>query len=265
MRTSVLIRPAARGGKFLGPDAADARGISAWVAISDLSNGHVLAEAEIDTTGRDAGPADIMAPVSRAKPYATDAQTVGTTLAVDIDRPTVVRVTVRGPLSHPDQAREAQADVLLLPGVDIGLGDDPQGLVIEIPGYRIVRPLGRGGMASVHLAIQESVDREVALKIMSPALLADPNFGERFLREARIAAKLRHRHVVGVHDVGKVGDLHYIAMEYLTGGAILHKDGRPRDVAFALRHGKPLSLKNRLGATVGPRASGAPASDTDLP
>ena len=107
--------------------------------------------------------------------------------------------------------------------------------MIEIPGYRIVRPLGRGGMASVHLAIQESVDREVALKIMSPALLADPNFGERFLREARIAAKLRHRHVVGVHDVGKVGDLHYIAMEYLTGGAILHKDGRPRDVAFALR------------------------------
>lgn len=107
--------------------------------------------------------------------------------------------------------------------------------MIEIPGYRIVRPLGRGGMASVHLAIQESVDREVALKIMSPALLADPNFGERFLREARIAAKLRHRHVVGVHDVGKVGDLHYIAMEYLTGGPILHKDGRPRDVAFALR------------------------------
>ncbi|HET7844711.1 MAG TPA: protein kinase [Xanthomonadales bacterium] len=107
--------------------------------------------------------------------------------------------------------------------------------MIEIPGYRIVRPLGRGGMASVYLAIQESVDREVALKIMSPQLLADPNFGERFLREARIAAKLRHRHVVGVHDVGKAGDLHYIAMEYLTGGAILHKDGQPRDVAFALR------------------------------
>lgn len=134
MRTSVLVRPAARGGKFLGPDAADARGISAWVAISDLSNGRVLAEAQIDTAGRDAGPTDIMAPVSRAKPYATDAQTVGATLAVDIDRPTVVRVTVRGPLSHPDQAREAQADVLLLPGVDIGTDKDPQGLVVEIPG-----------------------------------------------------------------------------------------------------------------------------------
>ena len=107
--------------------------------------------------------------------------------------------------------------------------------MIEIPGYRILRPLGRGGMATVHLAIQESVDREVALKIMSPQLLADPNFGDRFLREARIAAKLRHRHVVGVHDVGRQGDLHYIAMEYLTGGPILSKDGQPREVAFALR------------------------------
>ncbi|NCT69146.1 MAG: serine/threonine protein kinase, partial [Rhodanobacteraceae bacterium] len=90
-------------------------------------------------------------------------------------------------------------------------------------------------MATVYLAVQESVDREVALKVMSPALLADPNFGERFLREARIAARLHHRHVVGIHDVGRAGDYHYIAMEYLAGGAVLPRDGRGRDVAFALR------------------------------
>jgi hypothetical protein len=107
--------------------------------------------------------------------------------------------------------------------------------VIEIPGYRILRQLGRGGMATVYLAIQQSVDREVALKIMNPALLADPNFGERFLREARIAAKLHHRHVVGVHDVGRAGDAHYMAMEYLSAGPILRKDGTPRDVVSALR------------------------------
>jgi serine/threonine protein kinase len=107
--------------------------------------------------------------------------------------------------------------------------------VIEIRGYRLLRQLGRGGMATVYLAMQESVDREVALKVMSPALLADPNFGERFLREAKIAAKLHHRHVVGIHDVGRSGDYHYIAMEYLGGGPILHKDGQPRPVAFALR------------------------------
>jgi len=107
--------------------------------------------------------------------------------------------------------------------------------VIEIPGYRLLRQLGRGGMATVYLAVQESVDREVALKVMSPALLADPNFGERFLREAKIAAHLHHRHVVGIYDVGRAGDYHYIAMEYLGGGPVLAKDGTPREVSFALR------------------------------
>ncbi len=107
--------------------------------------------------------------------------------------------------------------------------------MIEIPGYRLLRQLGRGGMATVYLAVQESVDREVALKIMSPALLVDPNFGERFLREAKIAARLHHRHVVGIHDVGRSGDYHYMAMEYLAGGPVLSKNGPARPVSFALR------------------------------
>lgn len=107
--------------------------------------------------------------------------------------------------------------------------------MIDIPGYRLLRQLGRGGMATVYLALQESVDREVALKIMSPALLVDPDFGERFLREAKIAAHLHHRHVVNIHDVGRAGDYHYIAMEYLGGGPVLPKDGHARDPAFALR------------------------------
>lgn len=90
-------------------------------------------------------------------------------------------------------------------------------------------------MATVYLALQESVDREVALKVMSPALMVDPNFGERFLREARIAAKLHHRHVVGVHDVGKHNDIHYIAMEYLPGGSLRIEDKKPLEATFVLR------------------------------
>ncbi len=90
-------------------------------------------------------------------------------------------------------------------------------------------------MATVYLALQESVDREVALKVMSPALMADPTYGERFLREARIAAKLHHPHVVGIHDVGRYGDSFYIAMEYVAGGPVLHDDGKARDVPFTLR------------------------------
>ncbi|UXI67207.1 serine/threonine-protein kinase [Tahibacter amnicola] len=107
--------------------------------------------------------------------------------------------------------------------------------MIDIPGYRVLRPLGRGGMATVYLAVQESVDREVALKVMSPTLMADPTFGERFLREARIAAKLHHPNVVGIHDVGRSGDCFYIAMEYIPGGTILDDEGRAREVPFALR------------------------------
>lgn len=94
------------------------------------------------------------------------------------------------------------------------------GVEIDITGYRIKEELGRGGMATVYLAVQESVLREVALKVMSPVLRADPSFGERFMREARIAANLHHRHVVAIHDVGVQGDYHYIAMEYLSGGDI---------------------------------------------
>ena len=107
--------------------------------------------------------------------------------------------------------------------------------MIEIPGYRVIRPLGRGGMATVYLAIQESVQREVALKAMSPTLLADDQFGERFVREARIAAKLRHPHVVQIYDVGRVGDHPYIAMEYLPGGAVIARNATPREPRFALR------------------------------
>lgn len=106
---------------------------------------------------------------------------------------------------------------------------------MEIPGYRIMRALGRGGMAHVYLAIQESVQREVALKVMSPTLLGDAEFGERFLREARIAASLQHRHVVQVHDVGRAGDFHYIAMEFLAGGPVLRPGEDRRDIGFCLR------------------------------
>ena len=122
---------------------------------------------------------------------------------------------------------------MLAPTLQRGIVHGYKPDVIEIPGYRLLRQLGRGGMATVYLAVQESVDREVAIKVMSPALLADPNFGVRFQREAKIAARLHHRHVVGIHDVGRVGDYHYIAMEYLAGGPVLSKDGPPRSVSFS--------------------------------
>ncbi|MBV1907721.1 MAG: serine/threonine protein kinase [Kangiellaceae bacterium] len=88
---------------------------------------------------------------------------------------------------------------------------------IEIPGYKIIKTLGVGGQATVYLAIQQGFDREVALKIMSPALAADPTFGERFIREAKIVATLSHSKIVTVYDVGESGSFYYLAMEYMRG------------------------------------------------
>lgn len=105
---------------------------------------------------------------------------------------------------------------------------------MNISGYRIVRTLGRGGMATVYLAEQKSVQREVALKVMSTTLLGDAQFGERFLREARIAARLRHPNVVQVYDVGICGEYHYISMEYLSGGSVMDHAGTPRPLGFSL-------------------------------
>jgi len=65
----------------------------------------------------------------------------------------------------------------------------------NIPGYRIEGELGRGGMASVYLARQESLNRKVALKIMNPALGANDDFKARFLNEGRIVAQLNHSHM----------------------------------------------------------------------
>jgi len=91
--------------------------------------------------------------------------------------------------------------------------------VIDIPGYLIKREIGAGGMASVYLAVQTSLDREVALKVMAPALAADPTFSKRFLQEARMLASLAHPNIVAVYDVGvSLAQLHYFSMQYLPGG-----------------------------------------------
>ncbi|BFM11082.1 hypothetical protein R50072_12350 [Simiduia litorea] len=94
---------------------------------------------------------------------------------------------------------------------------------MEIPGYKIIDTLGRGGMATVYLAIQQSFEREVALKVLSPELLRDPAFGERFLREAKIVSRLVHPNIVTVYDVGEHDGSHYLSMEYVPGQDLKHK------------------------------------------
>ena len=72
-------------------------------------------------------------------------------------------------------------------------------------------------MASVYLAIQVSLDRPVALKILSPDYSDSPEFSKRFLNEGRILASLRHSNIITIHDIGIEDGMHYISMEYVEG------------------------------------------------
>jgi serine/threonine-protein kinase len=83
--------------------------------------------------------------------------------------------------------------------------------------YKIVKLLGKGGMADVYLAYDEILKREVAVKIMKADMADDPLALERFQREAGAVTKLSHPNIVDVYDVGDDGDKHYIVMEYVKG------------------------------------------------
>lgn len=87
---------------------------------------------------------------------------------------------------------------------------------VEIPGYKMIRPVAEGGMASVYLAIQESLGRNVAIKLLKKFDSAEQ--AQRFQNEGRIIASLNHRNIITIHDIGVYGDRNYISMEYLEGG-----------------------------------------------
>ena len=86
--------------------------------------------------------------------------------------------------------------------------------------YKVSSRLGAGGMADVFLAEDQQLGRKVALKLLHRRFAADPDFVERFRREAQAAAGLQHPHVVSVYDRGSFEDTYYIAMEYLPGRSL---------------------------------------------
>jgi eukaryotic-like serine/threonine-protein kinase len=108
--------------------------------------------------------------------------------------------------------------------------------------YRIVGPLGAGGMAEVYLAHDGVLDRSVALKVMSGRYADDEEFVERFKREAQSAAALSHPNIVSIYDRGESEDgTYYIAMEYLPGGTL--KDRILKRGALAPRTASAVALQ----------------------
>lgn len=90
----------------------------------------------------------------------------------------------------------------------------------HIAGYRIVREVGRGGMGIVYEAIEEALDRRVALKVLSADLASTPRAIERFRKEASAIAGLRHDAILPIFAVGDVDGAHYFAMEFIEGGGL---------------------------------------------
>ena len=136
---------------------------------------------------------------------------------------------------------------------------------MNIPGYKILQKIGKGGMSVVYLAIQESLQRRVALKILSPTLAKEKAFCQQLVEEGKTIASLSYPNIVTVYDVGCHEGNYYLSMEYINGGClrqrmdkaqldeneaigifrtltktlafahhhrILHKDIKPRNILF---------------------------------
>jgi len=116
-----------------------------------------------------------------------------------------------------------------------------------IPGYEITGVLGEGGMGKVYLAIQLSLNRKVAVKILPPGLAADESYLLRFRNEARAAAKLRHPNIVQIYDAGEHNRLYFFAMEYISGetaaGRVMRKGKLDEESALLIGESVAVALE----------------------
>ena len=105
------------------------------------------------------------------------------------------------------------------------MGEDVRAQPFDVPGYRIMRSVGQGGMADVYLAIQLSLGRHVAIKVLAAERTPSDDLVSRFEQEARIIARLDHPHIVGIFDVGRTstGQLYY-TMPHMPNGDLAARD-----------------------------------------
>ena len=117
---------------------------------------------------------------------------------------------------------------------------------MQIPGYTLIKKINSGGMATVYLATQHSVGRTVALKIMKPSLDQDPEFHQRFQREATIIGQLSHPNIIPIYDIGRHEKFNYISMEFLSKGSLDEKitKGIATDIALKIALGIAAALEH---------------------
>ncbi|MBV8880971.1 MAG: serine/threonine protein kinase, partial [Planctomycetaceae bacterium] len=130
--------------------------------------------------------------------------------------------------------------------------DDPL-IGKELGHCTIQKKLGQGGMGAVYLAHHPGLNKSVAIKVLPGDLAGTPEFRERFIREARLAARLEHPNVVQVHDVGHEQGVHYIAMQYIEGKSVdqILKERKKLSVGEALSTTKRVAAALAAAAKLG--------------
>lgn len=114
-----------------------------------------------------------------------------------------------------------------------------------IPGYKVERLISGGAMGQVYLAIQEKLERPVAIKVITPSFSVDSMFRQRFLKEGKIIAQLRHPHIVTIHDIGEYSNQYYMIMEYIDGGTLRER------IQKGLSAGYAVSILRQLASALG--------------
>jgi serine/threonine protein kinase/Flp pilus assembly protein TadD len=133
---------------------------------------------------------------------------------------------------HTDPTQRVQSSAEFLNGIeevhrgmessthDAKLGVEDALVGHTLGTYQLVERLGQGGMATVYKAYEPALDRYVAVKILRKFFAQDPEFMQRFRREAKAIAKLNHPNIVPIHSYGEQGEIAYIVMRYVEGGTL---------------------------------------------
>jgi tetratricopeptide (TPR) repeat protein len=167
--------------------------------------------------------------------------------------------------AHPELADELREHFDALEALDgaHATNELPEDAPREIGDYRIVREIGRGGMGVVYEAVQTSLDRRVALKVLSLSITNTANAVRRFQREARAAASIHHTNIVPIYGMGSYAGQWYYAMELVQGRALdevvkdLAKHKSPpteRRLARRARNARDTPATSWTGAETGQRA-----------
>lgn len=141
-----------------------------------------------------------------------------------------------------DESHLTRTQAIRYPATQITSSEFP-----EVPGYRILDVLGRGGMGVVYRAKQLRANREVALKMIISGISAGADERARFRIEAEAIARLQHLHIVSVFEVGEFSGRPFFSMEYCAGGSLAAKVG---ERSFSIRDAATLALKIAQGMAI---------------